>query len=230
MIAKLLNASHRYLGLIVCAQALLWSISGFLMYSLDFSDLYAPLPAPPLSLPDKSWTRSELEKIVQNHLPGQHIQSIQIQNLAGQATYLITSTNNKHLLLSATGQRLDPLAQAVIQEILKSYQINNIQSIQLLPTSQGNYASSEPIYRVKLNDSQHSEIYLSPTTGKVLARRKALWGLYNWMWEAHLMKYTPSAPLNKFVLLLFAVLNAVVALTGLFKFFRWGRLFSKDAA
>jgi hypothetical protein len=46
--------------------------------------------------------------------------------------------------------------------------------------------------------------------------------VYNRMWEFHLMKYTPSPALNKVLLLVFAVLNALVALTGFAKFFRWG--------
>ncbi|MGE3723983.1 MAG: PepSY domain-containing protein [Candidatus Sericytochromatia bacterium] len=216
------SALHRYLGLLAFGQVLLWSLSGFLMYSLDFSDLYREPPPHPLVLSDQTPDLHTLQTRLQVFSPGSQLLKLELKNLAGETVSLLSHTKGPPLLFSAAGERLSPLTPARVRAIaLSQYQGKAaIAEVQLLPKSAGNYVSGVPVYRVLFGDDAKTEMYIDPQTGALLARRKALWALYNRMWEFHLMKYTPSQPLNKFLLLGFAVLNAVVALTGFMKFFR----------
>jgi len=216
------SALHRYLGLLAFGQVLLWSLSGFLMYSLDFSDLYRDSPPQPLVLSPQTPALHTLQSRLDLLSPGSQLLKVELNNLAGETVYLLSHTKGPALLLSAAGEPLSPLSPKRVRAIaLSQYQGKAaISELQLLPKSVGNYVSGVPVYRVVFGDDAKTEMYIDPQTGALLARRKALWGLYNRMWEFHLMKYTPSQPLNKFLLLGFAVLNAGVALTGFMKFFR----------
>lgn len=212
---------HRYLGLIAFAQVFLWSLSGMLIASLDFSDLYPVPPVQALPLTPQPLDPAVWQQRLKSHKPKAQLTQLQLYQLADQSVVQLQHTAGAPLLFRADGQvfQLDcPLARKIA---LLHHQAD-IKTCEHLPSSSGNYYSNQPIFRIQFADPQGHEIYLSPTTGEVLAHRKRLWGLYNRMWEIHLLKYTASSSLNKALLLIFGLLNAMVALTGLVKFFRYG--------
>lgn len=217
---------HRSLGLIAFGQVLIWSLSGFVIYTLDFSDLYREPPPQALTLPAGMPSMADIQTRLQALVPGSQLLKLELRTLAGETVFLLSHTGGSPLLLNIKGQRISPLAPERVKAIALGQYTGpeprpqkNV-AVALLPKSAGNYFSEQPVYRVSFADAARTEMYIDPQTGAVLARRKALWAIYNRMWEMHLMKYTPSQALNKNLLLLFAVLNALVALTGFFKFFR----------
>jgi len=215
---KTLHFLHRYGGLIVSLQLLLWSLSGFLMAFWSFGDLYVD-PEPQALDPAKF---SLSPQAVTQYLPPQtQVQSLELVLLADQPVYRVRRIGQPPLLLDPNGQHLSPLSTEYATTLGRSLYLGTGELLrtELLPRSQGNYVSSTPVYRLQFADAQRTEIYLDPNSGQLLARRKALWRWYNRMWEVHLMKYTPSATVNKLLLLAFALLTFVVSLTGLFKFF-----------
>ena len=221
---RIIDLGHRWLGLLVFGQVLLWSLGGCLMYALDFSDLYAEPPPRPLSLSGNGLSPQQLQQRLQAIAPASRLTGVEIKSLAGELVYHLKRSDGPPILLNATGQRIDPIPAATVRAVAQAGYTGqgHIQSIERLPRSAGNYMSASPIWRVRFDDAQQTEIYIDPGTGALLARRKALWVLYNQAWEFHLMKYTPWPAANKALLLIFAGLNALVALTGLVKFFRWG--------
>lgn len=223
-IRRAVDLFHRYIGLLAFGQVFLWSLSGFLMYSLDFSDLYREPPPAPLPVAAGGLSPQALQARLKSLQPESSLTDIAVRNVGGQLAYQLNHSGGKPLLLDAQGAQLNPISPELAARIAKMGYTGTGQAQQtdLLPTSTGNYMSGQPIYRVRFDDEQQTEIYIDPETGSLLARRKALWALYNRMWEFHLMKYTPWPGVNKSLLLIFAVLNALVALTGLLKFFRWG--------
>lgn len=219
---RITTALHRWLGLLAFGQVLLWSIGGCLMFTLDFGDLYADPPPKPLPLSQATLSPLALQTRLSALTPGSKLTGAQIRNLAGELVYQLERTDGAPILLDASGRRLDPISPGLATRIAVAGYMGKGHALgtELLPKSTGNYISSVPIYRIDFDDAQHTEIYVDPASGSLLARRKALWGLYNRMWEFHLMKYTPSKAVNKALLLIFAAINVIVALTGFAKFFR----------
>lgn len=224
MLLKLLNWIHRWIGLLVFGQVLLWSLGGLLMAGLNFGDLYREPPPAPLSVTGATLSPDALAQHLQHVAPGSQLLGIRVRNVAGELVYQLDHLKGPPLLFNRQGQVISPISPALAERVARLGYTGTgpVNQTELLPTSTGNYVSSQPIYRITFADAQKTEIYVDPNTGSLLARRKALWALYNRMWEFHLMKYTPSPAVNKALLLLFAVLNALVALTGFAKFFRWG--------
>lgn len=219
---RITTALHRWLGLLAFGQVLLWSIGGCLMFTLDFGDLYADPPPKPLPLSQATLSPQALQTRLSALAPGSALTGAQIRNLAGELAYQLERTDGAPMLLDAGGRRLDPISPALARRIAVAGYTGKGRALgtELLPKSTGNYVSPVPIYRIAFDDAQRTEIYVDPASGSLLARRKALWGLYNRMWEFHLMKYTPSKAVNKALLLIFAAINVIVALTGFAKFFR----------
>ncbi len=217
-LAGLGRGFHRYVGLVVSLQIMLWSLSGFLMAFWNFGDLYTN-PAPvPLALEQVKLTPADVKKRISDP-----VTSLELIMLADQPFYRITSKNQPVQLMDQQGQMHSPISPALAAKIAKYQYLGSglLQTIDLLPTSEGNYFSSQPVFRARFDDAQKTEIYLDPRSGNLLARRKALWSWYNRMWEFHLMKYSAHAATNKILLLSCAVLSFLVSLTGIFKFLRW---------
>ncbi|MGV3524959.1 MAG: PepSY domain-containing protein [Candidatus Sericytochromatia bacterium] len=232
LLRRAVDLFHRYIGLLAFGQVFLWSLSGFLMYSLDFSDLYREPPPAPLPVASAGLSPEALQARLKSLKPKSHLTGIAVRNLGGQLAYQLSHSGGPPVLLNAQGLQINPISPELAARVAKMGYTGTGQAQQtdLLPKSEGNYMSGQPIYRVRFDDDQQTEIYIDPETGSLLARRKALWALYNRMWEFHLMKYTPWAGVNKSLLLIFAVLNALVALTGLLKFFRWGYRMRRDTS
>lgn len=217
MKAIFIHGFHRYAGLLVSLQILVWSLGGFFMAYWSFGDLYAQVPQPAIV-----WQAVKLSPQQIPALFKKPIQSVALISLAGSPLYLVSFANETDQLVDQSGQKLSPLSLEWARRLAMFHYTGEgqLKDLQLLATSSGNYVSSTPIYRAQFDDAQQSELYLDPNTGELLARRKALWFWYQWMWQFHLMKYTPSPLLNRLLLFAFAGLSFLVSATGLIKFWK----------
>jgi len=229
---KIINITHTFLAVLISFQVLLWSIGGFFMHYLDFSDLYTNVPAPKIELSKYKLKLSDIEKISRKKYPQAKIISLKLINLLEQPFYLVnTNSLPDKFLINQQGEIVEKLNPLFIRQLAEYHNEKKASpgKIEYLEKSTGNYFSDTPVYRVVFADQQKTEYYFSPQTGDLLAKRKALWFFYNRMWEFHLMKYTTNKTLNKFLLLITAWLSVIVVITGLLKFL-WliGRRFSSD--
>jgi uncharacterized iron-regulated membrane protein len=67
---------------------------------------------------------------------------------------------------------------------------------------------------VQFNDPEGLRIYVSPTTGKVVARRTNTWRVYDFLWSLHIMDYREHEDFNHPLLIACAAGLLVLALTG----------------
>lgn len=185
----------------------------------DFGDLYANRPPQTLELSQATLSPQELTAFLP---PQSRLQALELITLNDQFYYRVSRINDSTLLMDMQGQIHSPLSLEMAKTLGQVYYLGSakLKSIDFLPESKGNYYASTPVYRLRFDDAQKTEIFIDPDSGSLLARRKALWRWYNRFWEFHLMKYTPSAKLNKILLLSFAVLAVWVSLSGVLKFFK----------
>lgn len=189
----------------------------------SFGDLYQNPPATPLALTQVKLSPQTLSTQLKHSIPTQKSPATRIElvMLANSPYYRVHYPDHSVYLVDQSGQVHHPISPELAASIAREQYLGQgtLATIDFLPESSGNYFSSQPVYKALFQDPQATEVYINPQSGELLARRKALWRWYNRMWEFHLMKYTSHAPLNKYLLLLSAVLSFGVSLTGLFKFF-----------
>ena len=200
-------------------------MSGFLMAFWSFGDLYQDPPPVPLSLEKVKLSPRQVEQNLARLEPSSaqnEILDLRLLMLAGAPFYRIQSAHTPVRLMDQEGKIRSPLDPALAAAIAREQYLGNapLGTIDLLPTSKGNYVSVTPVFKASFQDAQGTEIYIDPQSGALLARRKALWRWYNRMWEFHLMKYSQNPILNKYLLLFSAIISFLVSLTGLLKFSR----------
>lgn len=217
----LLKNLHRYAGIIISLQVSLWVISGVFMYFWDRSDLYYPPHQYPLQIENFTVTSQQLTKKISQETPDVVFQEIiSFQRLNKGYFQVKLKSPSKTLIFDQNGSPAKVFNSKQIEQIARDNYSGSgpIKKVELLKKSSGNYISSKPIYKVNFDDAKKNEMYISPQSGQLLARRNGTWNIYNILWEIHLMKYFPLKIINSFLLFFIGVLTLTVILSGVYKF------------
>jgi hypothetical protein len=76
-----------------------------------------------------------------------------------------------------------------------------------------------PLWRVDLDDSWRSRVYVDPITGRIAAVRNDLWRVYDFFWMLHIMDYGAREDFNNNLLRSAAGVGWFIGLTGLWMLF-----------
>lgn len=76
------------------------------------------------------------------------------------------------------------------------------------------YRGVLPVWRVDFDDAGSTTLYVSPETGRLLARRNDTWRLYDFFWMLHIMDYDAREDFNHPLLVTAAAVALVVVLSG----------------
>jgi hypothetical protein len=77
------------------------------------------------------------------------------------------------------------------------------------------YDLEMPAWRVEFEDSKDTTIYVSPTSGEVLARRNKKWRLFDLLWSAHVLGYVSRSNPAHWPLRIVGGLALLVVLSGI---------------
>lgn len=222
---KLIRKTHRYLGLFIGIQFLLWTISG----------LYF------------SWT--DLDKIHGDHYkavayePGFYcdlfplaelpvkkgIQNIELREIDETPYYWV----NKHILYNAkTGALKNGINE---KEALSVAQKNVIPSLQVktieLITEVGNHheyrGKSLPAYEISYNGPNEVKAYVSKIDGKFQTLRHRNWRWFDYLWMMHTMDYRGRDNFNTLLLRGFSLLGLLTVLSGFALWIIWSPTLNK---
>ena len=65
-----------------------------------------------------------------------------------------------------------------------------------------------------MNDPDGTRIYVSPETGRVLARRNDYWRVFDFFWMLHIMDYDEREDFNHPLLIIVTLASTLFVLTG----------------
>ncbi|TWI11518.1 PepSY domain-containing protein [Aerolutibacter ruishenii] len=218
--------AHKWIGLVIGVQALLWMISGLYMTVISIDVIHGdhlahgatrPLPASASYL-----TPAQLSA---GH-PG--LTGFRLKHLLERPVYEVKAAGQVMLVDAKTGEPLSPLDEQDARRIAESlYQGEaRLVSISLLAKAPQEVASRPvPMWQAKFDDRGGTTLYVSPTTGELLAKRHDLWRWFDFLWMFHIMDYEAREDVNNTLLRFAAAVGFVFALSGawlLFYSFRRG--------
>ena len=87
-----------------------------------------------------------------------------------------------------------------------------------------------PLWRVDFADGRRTTVYLDPTTGEVAARRNTLWRVYDVFWMLHIMDYRARDDFNHPLLVGSAAAAWLLATSGAWLVVTWLRRRMRRAA
>ena len=215
---KYATTFHKWLGLIIGIQVVLWITGGLVMSWFDIERVRS------------EHNIAEQETIVfTQQFPlmgidmlltqvGAPVAEVKLTSLVDFPVYQVTlETGEVDLYHAIVGQKLTPLpgeAAVVIADANFAPEAAPSEAI-WVEQATSEYRGDLPVWRVDMNDEEETSIYVSPSTGEVKARRSDVWRVYDFFWMLHIMDYENRTDFNHPLIVLAAMLATILSLTGI---------------
>lgn len=209
---------HRWLGLIVGLQVLLWVTGGLLMSALQLDAVRGERELTP---PAPSDLRAAGELLDPAELLAGltvAVRRVELDTLAGRPVYRVHAADGARLFDAGNGESLSPLPAALAERIaLRDYAATvDHAPAQWVDTPATEYRGRElPLWRVRLDDGRGTAVYVSPNSGEVVARRNDLWRVFDFVWMLHIMDYDQRDDFNHPLLIITAATTLGFVITGI---------------
>lgn len=211
---------HKWIGLIIGIQALLWMLSGVYMTVVPLEvihgDHLAHVSRDPL---DRTLVRMDQSRLVALY-PG--MTSFRLKSLLGRDVFEVRQGTATLLLDAQSGTRITPLKEDAVRRLASAvYQgeqgIEKVEWITAAPAEVGSRPT--PMWAVRYTGPAATTLYFSPDTGELLARRHNLWRGFDFLWMLHIMDYETRDDVNNLLLRAASVTGLLFALAGIWLLF-----------
>jgi len=211
-----LKKLHKWVGLLIGIQVMLWLISGLVISLLD-----------PAKVSGAKWKHPATKTAALEFEQLQELETLAVELTTGalgidlkvirdQPVFQITKKDGVSLVDARTGlairtteQEAGKLAQ---QDFAGDGDIVSIES-GMAPDLETRKHSG-PYWRVNFSDAASTSYYLSESTGKILERRNSYWRNRDFFWMLHIMDYSGREDFNNALIILVALTAIWLGLSG----------------
>jgi uncharacterized iron-regulated membrane protein len=209
---------HKWLGLLVGLQVVLWLASGLYMVVVDIDFIHGDplvknMPAL-ISVPKESpVTMADLAERYPN------ASRIGLRSVMGKAFYTVTEAGSRYLFAADTGSLASPLSEATARDIAEYHyageaRISRVSLITSKPPMEIQ-TRSLPLWRVDFDDRYASSFYIDPHDGSLVTRRHQYWRIFDFMWMLHIMDYENRQDAHNRLLITAQISGLLFAISGL---------------
>ena len=211
---------HKWIGLLLGLQFVIWTISGAAMALLDMEAVAGgpqrEAPAVAVAGSSSAWPR------VQRALSKDTISTLVVRPMLGRHVLEIGTSRGTRLFDAVTGLAFSVDARVAARVAQQAYAgTGTIKSVTLVKEpSLAIREHATPAWRVDFRDEENSSFYVSQSSGELLERRNDTWRIWDFFWMLHNMDYVNRTSFNH-PLIIFAGVGAMwLAVTGSYLMFR----------
>lgn len=212
--------AHKWIALVIGVQALLWMISGLYMTIISIDVIHGDHLAHSHAEPLSPGVALVDPQVVAQRYPG--FERLRMKRFLDREVYEVHSAAGVRLIDAHDGAAVGPLDESMARELAVSLYdgdgwVTSLQLIQEAPQEVG--TRPVPMWQVAFDDFGETTLYLSPSTGELLATRHSLWRWFDFLWMLHIMDYEDRSDVNNTLLRIASVLCLVFALSGVWLLF-----------
>jgi len=210
--AKWIRKSHRYLGIFLGIQFLMWTISGMYFSWTDIDEIHGD-----------QFKKQEPKQMVFSDLLGtgqlnsmQPIQSLELLEIAEEPYYWI---NEAKLYNAKTGEGKEGITKEEAQEVAQRYMLPELKIAAIKRIEEvGNHHEYRgrplPAYEISYETPQNLKAYVAVENGAFQTVRHRDWRWFDFLWMTHTMDYQGRDNFNTIVLRAFSLLGLITVLSG----------------
>lgn len=219
---RFLRKLHKWLGLIVVLQLLLWTVSGTVFAWLDHHEVSAEHSVKGVepAVFDSSVTLVEPP----TWTGAGEIIEVRLTSLLDRWVWRVETTTGIKLLSAATGEPFQMTEQLVRELAARQYNgSGQITSVVFHPTSTIETRDSAATWEARFDDNRATTFYFSADDGRLVETRNSTWRLFDFFWMLHTMDYRGRDNFNNPLVITVGFAALWLALSGfilLFKSFR----------
>lgn len=213
---------HKWIGLIVGIQLLVWLVSGLYMVIVDIDFIHGdPLVKnmqQTVNIPQDATI--DLSGLL---LQFPDAEQIGLRAVMGKTYYLLSTASDRWLIDPQTAVIQSPLNEETIRKIALFHFNGNapISSISLIETDPPMEIQTRrlPLWRVDFDDRYSTSFYIESDTGRLATRRHQYWRIFDFLWMLHIMDYEDRADSHNKLLITAQLTGLSFAITGLWLLF-----------
>ena len=228
----LARSVHRWLGLIVGLQVLIWLATGLYMVVLDLDFIHGD---PLVRNMQQAVTVPESSRVSIAALRAQYpdARNIALRPVMGTSFFTVTTPENRYLINPQTAQVISPLDEEIARKIAV-FHFNGEASIRaarlIAADPPGEIGPRRlPLWRVDFNDRFSTSFYIDPFTGALVTRRHQYWRIFDFFFMLHIMDYDERSDAHNLLLQIAQFTGVTFGITGLWLLFYSFRKRRKEA-
>ena len=208
----MIRSFHKYLSLIISIQLLLWTISGiyfaFNKIELVRGEQYiveeknSSLNIENLNISSSTKGIEVFKRLNQWVVKVEMDTGFKYQDLLGNEVYALSP--NEAIELVKLKTTLSPIDAIKINESSARSEFRG----RILP-----------IYKIRTDSSDDTNVYVDVMSGKIVAIRSDSWRVWDFLWGAHIIDYRQRDNINNILLKIFSILALLSSLSGIALFF-----------
>ncbi|HKS57931.1 MAG TPA: PepSY domain-containing protein [Steroidobacteraceae bacterium] len=222
---QFLRKLHKWLGLAIALQVVLWAASGVMFAWLDHGKVSAEgsvrAVEPPVLAP--ALVRKEPTTWIDQYAP-QDLYDVRAVSLADRWVWRIELQDRIELRALEDGAPVE-LDEPWVRQLAEGRYAGGGALIAATLQKQPDIASRAkgPVWRAQFDDPQRTALYFAADDGHFIAARTASWRVYDFFWMLHTMDYTGRDNFNNPLIVtigmaaLWLSISGIVLLTRSFK-------------
>jgi hypothetical protein len=204
-----IRKAHRYLGLIIGIQFLIWTISGLYFSWTNLDEIHGD-----------QFMKNPISKISFSGLSGleeiSDITKLELLNIANEPFYWV---NEKQLYNAKNGNKLDGITEQQAIEVVNFHlkedlTISTIEKIENIGPHHEYRGKPLPAYAIHFNHPEKITAYVSAKNGKFQRVRHSSWRIFDFLWMGHTMDYNGRDNFNNILLRVFSLFGVLTVLSG----------------
>lgn len=223
-----LRKAHRYLGVIIGIQFLLWTTGGIYFSWTDLDEIHGDhlrLPAPAVELSAAAMAPAEAIQANAVECRDADISKLKIVSIMGEPYYALPCSANgievPLLLRTTDGRRREPISDRDAVAIA-SAQVKppaEVESVELIDkdnmTLHHEYREKPlPAWAVTFKNKEGLTAYVSLTDGQLHAMRTDSWRGFDFLWMLHTMDFSGRDNFNNYLLRAFSLFGILTVISG----------------
>lgn len=207
-----IRKAHRYLGIFLGIQFLMWTISGMYFSWTDIDEIHGD------HFKKESVMESAFENLVSpSELKTEMaISSLELREIAEKPYYWV---NEAQLFDAKTGSIKKEISEDDALQIAQRYMLEHLKVKHVERIEEvGNHSEYRgrplPAYVLSYQTPKHIKAYVSVNDGAFQTLRHRDWRWFDFLWMTHTMDYQGRDNFNSLVLRVFSLLGLITVLSG----------------
>lgn len=207
---------HKWVGLVIALQFVVWMGSGLLMSLLDHEAVQGHRHQAEHAHAPPPWPNGVMSPSQVMAEAGRPVQTVEAFWLLERPVYRLTDKSAAWLVDAADGRRVN-VEGATASAIAVADYVGDGEpgAPEMLDAPTLEVRGHEgPIWRVPFGDADGTTLYVSGQDGRILERRNDSWRLFDVAWMLHIMDYTGRQDFNNPLVIMAAAGGLWIALSG----------------
>ena len=207
---------HKWVGLIIALQFVMWTGSGLTMSLLDHERVEGHHHQASHEHTPPAWPADTLAPRRILAAAKSQVQTIEASWLRDRPVYRLTNKSSIWLVDAKDGTPADVGAVLARAIAAADYQGDGKPDVPvwLSKADLEVRGHTGPIWRVPFNDEDGTTLYVSAQDGRILERRNDTWRIFDFVWMLHIMDYTGRENFNNPLVIMAASGGLWIALSG----------------